>query len=127
VVHPVHQSPKLKSKDNMCHIKGSGRVGPSMASSLGLVLFGSAERSSAVFPRSGASCACRQPTLGNTAAEIHLFLTDHQHTARGEVTFMEMRKTSGNSTKAEQTLWLLLSVCGCGCLCVCVCVCLWLH
>ena len=34
-------------------------------------------------------------------AEPRLFLTDHQHTARGEVTFMEMRKTSGSRTEAK--------------------------
>lgn len=34
-------------------------------------------------------------------AEPHFFLTDHQHTARGEVTFMEMRKTSGSRMEAK--------------------------
>lgn len=40
------------------------------------------------------------------AADIHRFLTDHQHTASGEVTFMEMRKKTGRqiSTHTEHSV-----------------------
>lgn len=74
-----------------------------------------------VFPGSGASRVCCQPTFGTAAAEICLFLTDHQHTARGEVTFMVMRTISGNRTEAKAATETLISaemvprVCVCRC------------
>lgn len=45
--------------------------------------------------------------LETKRAERHLFLTDHQRTARGEVTFMEMRKMRGSGWSPDrlQTGW----------------------
>lgn len=58
--------------------------------------------------------------LKKAAAEIHLFLTDHQHTARGEVTFMEMRKMSGSRTEAKPTTDPLTSAEMVHCVCSCI-------
>lgn len=45
--------------------------------------------------------------LETKRAESHLFLTDHQRTARGEVTFMEIRKMRGSGWSPDrlQTGW----------------------
>lgn len=40
--------------------------------------------------------------LETKRAESHLFLTDHQRTARGEVTFMEMRKMRGSGWSPDR-------------------------
>lgn len=44
--------------------------------------------------------------LETKRAESHLFLTDHQRTARGEVTFMEIRKMRGSGWSPDRLKWL---------------------